>query len=356
MMQWSPLSPPELPTWWSRRAIAVAAVAVLSTLAPASIARAQDDGPSFSIGGLAFGDFYGVASHHTAEGEGSGGAVLRRGYLTADLDVNDRWFGRVRLEANQAGEFETYTFTVDFKDLYLGWNAGRHRILFGLSPTPTFDLIESIWGLRYLMRTPMDLQGTGSRDTGVAARGPLNDSGSLSYRAMVGAGLEFGNESGDGRKWMGALSWNPAESWTLDFYADYEVLEGQADRATVQGFVGYVTERLRWGAQYSHQDRQEDPPVRLASAFAVVGAADDAAVILRVDRLFEPSAGGDNISYIPFDPTAPATMFVGAVEFRAHPLLTVTPNLVVIAYDRNDEGRKPDTDMLLRLTFFLDLE
>ena len=100
------------------------------------------------------------------------------------------------------------------------------------------------------MRTPMDLQGIPSRDTGVAASGPLNGSGSLRYRTMVGAGLEFGNESGDGRKWMGALNWNPSEAWVLDVYADYERLEGETDRATLQGFVGYRTDDLRWGAQY----------------------------------------------------------------------------------------------------------
>jgi len=172
----------------------------------------------------------------------------------------------------------------------------------------------------------------------------------------VGAGTEFGNETGDGRKWMGALNWSPSEAWTLDFYAGYERLSGESDRATLQGFVGYHAGRLRWGAQYSHQDRQEDPPVHLASAFLVASAGEDTSLILRLDRLFEPSPRGDNISYIPFDPTAPATMFVGGAEFRAHPLLTITPNTVVIVYDRNDEGRRLTTDLLLRLTFFLNLE
>jgi len=47
-----------------------------------------------------------------------------------------------------------------------------------------------------------------SCDTAISAKGPLNTSGSLGYRAMLGAGLEFGNETGDGRKLMGALTWS----------------------------------------------------------------------------------------------------------------------------------------------------
>jgi len=157
-----------------------------------------------------------VPSHHLPEGDGSAGLWIRRGYLTFDGDFSDRWFGRLRFELNQSGKFETYTFTLAVKDLYAGLRLGEHTMLFGLSPTPTFDVIEGLWGLRYLARTPLDMQGVASRDTGVAIRGPINEGGSLSYRAMVGAGLEFGNESGDGRKWMGALSWRPSKPWLVD--------------------------------------------------------------------------------------------------------------------------------------------
>lgn len=314
------------------------------------------DEEKFRIGGLLFGDVYHVPSHHLDEGEGATGLVLRRGYLTFDADFSERWFGRLRFEVNQAGEFETYTFDVDFKDLYAGLDAGRHRLLFGLSPTPTFDLIESIWGLRYLARTPMDLQGVASRDTGISSKGPLNAAGTLSYRAMLGAGLEFGNESGDGRKWMGALAWTPSPQWSFDLYLDFEKLSGPTDRTTFQVFVGYKTEPLRWGFQYSNQDREEDPPLELASAFVVGKTGKKTSLIGRVDRIIEPSPAGDNISYLPFDPSAPATMFLAGLEFRVTRHLLITPNTVVITYDRNDEGVTPRTDVHLRVTFYLDFE
>ena len=319
-------------------------------------AHAQDQTPRFDFGWLLFGDLYYVPSHHTAEGDGAFGANMRRLYLTLNAKFGEDWYGRLRLETNQSGEFETYTYETDFKDLYVGRNLGAHKLLLGLSPTPTFDLIESGWGLRYLMRTPLDLQGVASRDSGIAARGPLNASGTLAYRTMVGAGLEFGNESGDGRKWMGALNWRPAESWTLDFYADYEKLSGPRDRRTLQAYVGYDSDFLRWGAQYSNQAREDEPPLELASAYAVSALSDDASMVGRIDRLIEPSPKGDGISYLPFDPSAPATLFLAGFEFRAQPWLRLTPNVVVIRYDRNDEGVRPETDVHLRFTLFLDFE
>jgi hypothetical protein len=339
-----------------RRGLALSFWTLLALVRASGAAASEGEDDRFRIGGLLFGDVYHVPSHHTDAGDGATGAVLRRGYLTFDADFCPRLEGRLRFEANQAGEFETYTFEADFKDLYLGWTAGRQRLVFGLSPTPTFDLIESVWGLRYLVRTPLDLQGVSSRDTGVSASGPLNDGGTLGYRAMAGAGLEFGHESGDGLKWMSALTWRPAPAWTLDLYFDHEKLSGRTDRTTLQAFAGYETEALRWGVQYSHQGRQDDPTLELASAFVVRRLGKRAALVARVDRLMEPSPKGDDIDYLPFDSTARATLFVGALELRVSKSLVVTPNTVITAYDRDDQGLRPRTDVHLRLTLFLDLE
>lgn len=317
-----------------------------------------DDGEGLSLntGGLLFGDSYYVPSHHSEAGDGAVGLVLRRGYLTFDAKLGEKTFGRLRFELNQSGEFETYTFKAEVKDLYLGWNLGRHRLIAGLTSTPTFDLIESIWGFRYLARTPMDLQGVPSRDTGISVSGPINASGTFSYRAMLGSGIEFGADSSESAKWMGALTWKPAPRWTVDLYADFEELPGRDERSTLQGFIAYQTESLRWGMQYSNQDRQENPPIELASAFLIKKLGESTSLVGRVDRLLEPSPKGDDISYLPIDPSAKATMFFGGVEFRLRPHLSLTPNTVVTVYDQDDQGVRPKTDVYLRLTLFVNFE
>jgi hypothetical protein len=326
---------------------------MLCVLSAAPAALAQEDSyPSFDLGGLIFGDAYYVPSHHLEEGDGAAGLFLRRAYLTLDAEFSQHWFARARLEINQDGDFETYEFDGDWKDLYLGVELGRHKVLAGLAPTPTFDLIESIWGARYLARTPMDMQGIASRDTGISARGPLNASGTLGYRAMWAAPVEFGKESNPNDRLMAAVSWSPRNELTFDFYIDFEDRDEHHDRTTVQAFVGYDTDPLRWGLQYSKQDRQDDPSLELASGFVAVGMGEKSSLIGRIDRIIEPSPRGDDISYIPFDPSAPATMYIGAWEYRLLPNLTLTPNFIVIDYDRNEEGQQPETDVHLRLTAY----
>jgi hypothetical protein len=334
----------------------VCPLCLLIVLACASAMAAADEKPALRAGGLLFGDLYHVPSHHSEAGDGASGLVLRRGYLTFNADFSDHWFGRLRFEVNQSGEFETYQFDTKTKDLFLGRKFGRHRALLGLSSTPTFDVIESIWGLRYLARTPMDLQGVASRDTGLAVQGPLNTVGSLRYRVMYAAPVEFGGDSNDRERWMGAVGWQPAAGWTIDLYADYEALDGPRDRSTRQLFLAWQADGWRWGLQYSNQDRQDDPPLELASAFVVSRLSERVSLVGRVDRLLEPSPRGDGIDYLPMDPSARATMMFAGVEFRLNPYLALTPNAVVTTYDRNDQGVRPATDVYLRLTLFVDFE
>jgi len=315
---------------------------------------AQENPFDLKLKGLLFGDIYYVQKSHIPEANEIGGAVMRRTYLTFDASYKKKWFSRIRIEANQSGEYQTYDFEAEVKDLFIGYKAKNHKFIAGLSPSRTFDLIESVWELRYLMRTPMDLQGVASRDFGLSAEGLISSKLNLSYRAMIGAGTEFGNETGDGLKYMGAISWRPNERLVIDFYADHEKLSGEADRTMYQFFVGCKNEelKLRWGIQYSNQYREEEPKLELLSAFIVGRIYKKISAAARVDRILHPSPRGSNISYIPFSPDSKATMLIGGFEIPTGKYFTFTPNIVSILYDTNNDGYKPTTDLSYRLTIF----
>lgn len=332
-----------------------AAVVLLALLAVPTGLAANDDA-AIELGGLLFGDAYHVPSNHLEAADGDTGLVLRRGYLTLDVAPAANWFGRARLEVNQAGNFVDDDFDTGLKDLYVGYRAGRHKVLAGLAPTPTFDLVEKAWGMRYLARTPLDLQGVASRDTGLYAAGPLNASGALAYRAMWAAAVDFGKDGNPNDRAMAALTWKPGPRWTLDVYVDHEQRDGPRDRRTWQLFAARESDALRWGLLYANQHREDDPPLELASVYAVASLGEKDAAFVRVDRLFEPSPRGNGIDYLPFDPSAPATALFAGWERRFGEHLRLTPNAVLVRYDRAADGARPDTDVHLRLTLFLDFE
>jgi hypothetical protein len=329
-------------------------VGVLAFVLTCSAAWPEENTSPYSVGGLAFGDIYYLGSHHLPDADGAAGAVLRRGYLTANADFDNGWFGRLRIELNQDGEFETYDFEADFKDAYVGYKFEDHQLMLGLQPTLTFDVIESVWGLRYLMRTPADLQGAPSRDTGLSLKGRVSEA--WSYRVMIGTGEDFGAESGDGESTMAALNWKLSDHWLLDFYFDSEKRPGPNDNTTGQVFAGYETDELRFGAQYLYRDREANSHAELASAFIVKNFGPKLNGIGRIDWVLEPSIRGDNIAYIPFDPRARATMYLAGLEYRVSDHFYLTPNTILISYDRTDEGIRPETDFYLRLTLFADFE
>lgn len=307
---------------------------------------------SYQLNGLLFGDVYYVQKHHLEDTSQQIGAVMRRVYLTFNATFNKHWFGRFRLEFNQSGELHSYSFEAEIKDFFIGYKAGKHKILVGRSPSRAFDLIENVWGLRYLTRTPLDLQGVSSRDVGISANGPLNSKNTLGYRAMVGIGQDVDNNYGGGAKYMAAITWKPTKELFVDAYGEYEKLPGETDRIGYQLFVGYLSDPLRWGLQYSHQFRQDDPSLELFSGFVVANIYKKIGLIGRFDRLLEPSPRGNGIDYIPFDPNSKATLLISGIEFQITKHFFITPNTVYITYDKNDLGARPEDDLLYRLTLF----
>ena len=47
---------------------------------------------------------------------------------------------------------------------------------------------------------------------------------------------------------------------------------------------------------------------------------------------------------------------LAAYEHQLSDHFSITPNVIVTSYGRDDEGVRPTTDVYLRLTFFLNLE
>jgi len=233
-----------------------------------NLALAQEkDEFSYKFKGLIFGDLYYVQNHHLPEANNIGGAVMRRAYFTFDTKFASNWYTRLRFEANQSGEYQNYNSEVDLKDFFIGYRTEKIKIVAGLSPTKTFDIIEEFWGLRYLARTPMDMQGSPSREWGLAVDGVISSKLGLKYRTMLSHDVDLGGETGDGVRIQGALSWQPDNIWTVDVFTDYEQVERESNRNTYQIFVGYEKEKFRWAAQYSFQDRQKDTGLELFSAF-----------------------------------------------------------------------------------------
>lgn len=308
--------------------------------------------------GYMFGDYYYMASNHDADLEGANGFWLRRIYFTYDRGLSDQFSIRMRFEMNTAGDFSSKSkMSPVIKDAYLKWKKNQHSILFGISPTPTWDVIEKFWGYRSVEKTALDLQKFGSsRDFGLSFKGTLDSEKRVEYHLMVANGNSNSSENNEGKKILFALTGKFKNGVLIQGYADFDERPGETNRYTLQGFAAIQKENFRVGVQYAHQNRQvaggNDQKLQIGSVFGAAKLSDKVWGFARIDRTFDPNPDGNKISYIPFDKTAKSNFIVAGIDFLPAKNVHLIPNIEAVLYSDNDAGTSPDTDVIPRFTLY----
>jgi len=326
---------------------------------PAAVAAVPSGRPddNVRVSGYVFGDAYVVAANHDPSVDGQNGFWIRRGYLTFDADLAERWSSRLRFEVNSPGDFTTNSKLEPFvKDAYLAWKHGGQEAYFGLSPSPTFEFVEGFWGERPLEKTPLDLYRMGSsRDLGVAYKGDVHE-GRFFYHAMLGNGAGDGAETNKGKKIMAAVGLRPTESIVAQAYADYEDRPGETDRATWQLFVGWSGAHSRLGLQYAAQTREvtgaPDDDLSVASAFGRWKLTDAGTLVARYDRSFDGYPDASRIPYFRFADDVPFDLAILGWEHALPGKISLIPNLEYVRYRGDGDRETPDDDLYARLTLY----
>jgi len=312
----------------------------------------------YKISGLVFGDYYAFPEHHLPAWDGQHGFWLRRVYFTYDHTLSPALSARVRLEMNSNGKLAGGALTPYVKDAYLRWAFhGRQALTVGIQPSLTFEYVESVWGLRHIEKTPLDLyRWDSSRDTGVTLSGPLNAAQTVKYA------VQYGNESGNNAEtdahkgFRTSARYEPKQGLTAEGMFGQFNRANDADRTTAQVFAGYRAARGRAGAQYSYQKRRSvsgDRDLDLVSGFGVFDLKPKTlTAFARVDRMNDPCTDCAAIDYLPIAPTHPFTTTIAGVEYWLHPSVRVSPNVEWVVYSDDGPAPKPANDTVARLTFY----
>lgn len=330
-------------------------------MAMSATAEAQQIIDKGRLSGLLYSDFYWIANNHNEDLEGENGFWARRVYLTYDSNVSQDITARLRLEMNSPGDFTSRVKLEPFvKDLYAKWAMNEdHSLIAGISPTPTWGLVEQIWGYRSVEKSPVDLYKLGSsRDFGIALQGRLGADEKLKYHAMVGNGSGTDAETNRWKKYMLSLAWWFSENLVIEAYGDYNRSNETSTRTTLHGFAGYTSESINIGAMYAAQFQIEEitgadditETLDVASIFANISLNQKWSAILRADRMFAANPQGPTIDYIPFSDQAESTLLLLGLGFRPVPNLHVIPNIESVFYGDIPNGTRPDSDLIFRTT------
>lgn len=313
-------------------------------------------GESGELSGRVFADFYWIAQNHNSALEGENGFWFRRIYLTYERDLGGAFSSRLRLEMSSPGDFQSdFKMSPVVKDAYLKWQNDQHQVLAGISSTPTWGVVEDVWGYRSVEKSPHDLFGFGSsRDLGLAAKGQIDENGRLNYHIFLGNGNSNGAELNEGKKLMLSLGSNVTENLVIEGYADINSLPG-GDIYTTHGFIGYQSEAFNIGGLYAYQFRENSiqEEVEVASLFTNFKLSSRAKALLRADHMFGRYIGGADNSYIPFDPTSPeSTFLVGGIDVLLGENIHLIPNIEAIIYGDSITDLESNPDLIPRVTLF----
>ncbi len=310
------------------------------------------------ISGYMFGDFYFVALHHDSTLKNMNGFWFRRIYFTYDYDISESFSTRLRLEFNSPGDFKKSELLIPYvKDAYLKWKFPLFDFIFGLSATPTWEVIEEHFGYRSIEKTPLDLQKMGSsRDIGFAFKGGFGESKKIKYHLMFANGEGTKSELNKQKAFYFSLDFYLGD-FLIEFYGDY-FDKGAPDlkyKYTYQGFIGLKKEKFRFGAQFANQTQVQHPDTTInypiGSFYFVFNFSEKTSLIFRFDKNFEKNPNGNKIAYTPFSPDAPSNFIILGYDFKLHKNVNLIPNIKYVLYDEED-GIKPDPDLYLNLTFF----
>lgn len=337
--------------------VATAASSQTAAPPPQDAAATKKAEPAWKISGLIYGDYYWMAANHRDALEDQNGLWFRRIYLTYDHTFSDAFSARVRLEMNSPGDFSTsQRLTPYVKDAFLRWTRGRHAVLVGIAPTPSFEFVESVWGYRSVEKTPLDLlRWDSSRDTGILAQGALG--GRTRYSVQVGNGNGVNGETDRTKAFRGALRHEVLRGLTVEGYADLQDRPAAARWATWQVFGSFVRPTGRVGAHVTQQRRRSssgtDVTLDLVSVFGARKLRDRLWAFGRADHNFDPVPDGEKIEYMPMSDRAGNTLWIGGVDLELDRHVFFQPHVEIVDYGRAVSGAGVPTDVMLKATVFV---
>ena len=291
------------------------------------------------IKGYMFGDYYYAVS---GADEKRNAFRIRRIYLTHDIQWDDSFSGRLRLEAKDAGFGNGGTMDPFVKDAYLRYQWNGRSIYAGQSPSPTWSVSEPVWGYRAVEKMSMDLNKIGSsRDNGIALKTGVGGRGKVNLHLMVGNGNSTKSEKDNDKKLYGLVHLKPAGDMVATVYVDWQSQPRDQDQTTFAVLVGTKSEDLHGAIEVFTQTRKNaaagtDVTSQGVSVFGAKRLRERTKAFARVD-LSDPNNDADDDGNV---------LLVAGLDWMPTKGIHIMPNAQVVI--ENAPG--VDTEVVPRLT------
>jgi hypothetical protein len=278
---------------------------------------------------------------------------FRRVQFTLDQDLDSVFAVRLQFEADDNELTSKGKAGAFLKQAWLRWHhlASLGDLAMGLSPTPTWAVVESYWGYRSLEKTLLDVQGLGAvTDLGVALLKTPAPGHPLGWHLMLANGNGQKPENNASKKLMLSVPYRIG-NFVLEGMGDFEGDTGPRDKWTAQAFVGWQNGPDAAGVQLF---RRVNAATGIAGADVVpVGASvfghrrlnERWRAVGRVDW-FDPDTERRNSGYCEW-------YGIAALDASPHPNVHFMPNVLVRSYSAKDSALPSRrADVTVRVTLY----
>jgi len=333
------------------------------------------------ISGYMFGDYFynaardtGISSLGNIVNGGKkdlNGFQLRRIYFSYDYDISETFDTRFRVEADQSANTSNGKIGVFVKDAYLKWKNifKGSDLIFGIQPTPAFEVSEGVWGNRFLEKTIMDLRGiVSSRDIAITLKGKFDDTGIFKYWLMIGDGSGNSPETDKYKRFYAHIQYTPIKQFTASLYADLKARPNINDPASTTNppssvanndltyalFLGYKEKDVYTFGLEGFLNPIQNGMVSNGSlnnrtgmglsAFGSYNFSEELSTVGRYDY-YDPNTDTDvkNDS---------RNWFIFSLNYKPDEKVTISPNVIIETYESIPNGRSIDASITPRITFF----
>lgn len=342
---------------------------------------AQEQTAKGKISGYMFGDYFynaardsGISSLSNAANNGVkdlNGFQFRRIYFTYDYSISEKFSTRLRLSHEPKSYASDSKLAFFIKDAYLKWKDiwNGSDFIFGIQPTPTWEVSEEIWGNRFLEKTTLDLRGiASSRDFGISLRGKFDEQGMFKYWLMIGNNSGNGAELDKYKRYYGHIQYIPTKQFTATLYADLKTKPDINDPISTSNppalisnndltyalFLGYREKDAYSFGIESFLNTSQNGMVSNGSAknrkgmgISVFGSYNFLEELVLVGRFdnYDPNTDsnvkGDSRNW-----------FIISINYKPDEKVTVSPNIIIETYEKIPNGRNIDGSVTPRITFF----
>jgi hypothetical protein len=325
-------------------------ISVMTMVLAATGSMAQDAKKDFKAGGKPVVTVFTDFRVQTTDGKTNTAFEISRAYLGYAYNFSPYFSAKAVMDVTDKNNgYQTSAYTAYIKNAFGEYSKNGLTVDFGLIGTNTFNLQESLWGKRYLLKSFQDLNGyASSADLGLGIKYQIVPELSVDAQIVNGEGYKS-IQADSAVKVSVGLTYQPIKKLYVRVYGDY--LKKNEAQTTFNAMVAYKDDKLTLAGEYNLQtghNKVKDNNLSGVSFWGTYSPSKKVAIFARYDNLTSKKINGASEGW---NAAKDGNLYAAGLEFFPVKGIAIAPNIQIS--DPSKSGAKTTTSYLVSFKYSL---